>query len=60
MNTRFLRLLAERDWAFSPLVVDINGDLSQNDEKEIDVSSVVEKMIMIVYDIYGFFIFVLY
>ncbi|MBA0618159.1 hypothetical protein Godav_027542 [Gossypium davidsonii] len=33
---RFLRLLAEHDWAFSPLVVDINGDLSQNDEKEID------------------------
>ncbi|KAL4354660.1 hypothetical protein GQ457_06G039830 [Hibiscus cannabinus] len=33
---RFLRLLAEHDWAFSPLIVDINGDLSQNDEKEID------------------------
>ncbi|XP_021273608.1 nucleolar protein 6 [Herrania umbratica] len=33
---RFLRLLAEHDWAFSPLVVDINGDLSQNDEKEIE------------------------
>ncbi|XWS42061.1 hypothetical protein CRYUN_Cryun17cG0136500 [Craigia yunnanensis] len=33
---RFLRLLAEHDWAFSPLVVDINGDLSQNDEKVID------------------------
>ncbi|GMI78326.1 hypothetical protein like AT1G63810 [Hibiscus trionum] len=33
---RFLRLLAEHDWTFSPLIVDINGDLSQNDEKEID------------------------
>ncbi|KAE8655090.1 putative ADP-ribosylation factor [Hibiscus syriacus] len=33
---RFLRLLAEYDWTFSTLIVDINGDLSQNDEKEID------------------------
>ncbi|OMO95209.1 Nrap protein [Corchorus capsularis] len=33
---RFLRLLAEHDWAFSPLVVDINGDLTQNDQKEFD------------------------
>ncbi|XP_021908004.1 LOW QUALITY PROTEIN: nucleolar protein 6 [Carica papaya] len=33
---RFLRLLAEYDWTFSPLVVDINNDLSRNDEKEIN------------------------
>lgn len=45
LNIRFLRLLAEHDWAFSPLVVDINGDLSQNDDKEIDVSFAVQKMI---------------
>ncbi|GLT80019.1 hypothetical protein SLA2020_514820 [Shorea laevis] len=32
---RFLQLLAEYDWTFSPLVVDINNDLSGNDEKEI-------------------------
>ncbi|GLT39138.1 hypothetical protein SLA2020_133450 [Shorea laevis] len=33
---RFLRLLADYDWTFSPLVVDINNDLSRNDEKEIN------------------------
>lgn len=33
---RFLRLLSEYDWAFSPLVVDINNDLSRDDEKDID------------------------
>ncbi|KAK4741434.1 hypothetical protein SAY87_025022 [Trapa incisa] len=33
---RFLRLLADYNWAFSPLVVDINNDLSQEDEREID------------------------
>ncbi|QCD91028.1 U3 small nucleolar RNA-associated protein 22 [Vigna unguiculata] len=32
---RFLRLLSNYDWTFSPLVVDINNDLSQSDEKEI-------------------------
>ncbi|KAB1213028.1 Nucleolar protein 6 [Morella rubra] len=32
---RFLRLLSEYDWSFSALVVDINGDLSQNDKREI-------------------------
>ncbi|KAL3525384.1 hypothetical protein ACH5RR_013756 [Cinchona calisaya] len=32
---RFLRLLSEYDWTFSALVVDINGDLSPEDEKEI-------------------------
>lgn len=35
---RFLRLLSEYDWAFSALVVDINGDLTLNDEKEVNVS----------------------
>lgn len=34
---RFLRLLSEYDWTFSALVVDINGDLSPEDEKEINV-----------------------
>ncbi|CAK9152397.1 unnamed protein product [Ilex paraguariensis] len=33
---RFLRLLSEYDWAFSPLVVDINGDLTPGDKKEIN------------------------
>ncbi|XP_052196632.1 uncharacterized protein LOC127803986 isoform X2 [Diospyros lotus] len=33
---RFLRLLSEYDWAFSALVVDINGDLTGNDDKEIN------------------------
>lgn len=33
---RFLRLLAEYDWTFSPLIIDINDDLSRNDEKEIN------------------------
>lgn len=32
---RFLRLLSEYDWTFSPLVVDINNDLASNGEKEI-------------------------
>ncbi|KDP42811.1 hypothetical protein JCGZ_23753 [Jatropha curcas] len=32
---RFLRLLADYDWTFSPLVVDINVDLTPNDRKEI-------------------------
>ncbi|XP_027117353.1 uncharacterized protein [Coffea arabica] len=32
---RFLRLLSEYDWTFSALVVDINGDLTPEDEKEI-------------------------
>ncbi|CAM8912250.1 unnamed protein product [Rhodiola kirilowii] len=32
---RFLRLLSEYDWMFSPLVVDINHDLSSEDEKKI-------------------------
>ncbi|XP_010533807.1 PREDICTED: nucleolar protein 6 [Tarenaya hassleriana] len=33
---RFLRLLADYDWMFCPLIVDINDDLSRNDEKEIN------------------------
>lgn len=36
---RFLRLLSEYDWTFSPLVVDINHDLSSEDEKKIIVSA---------------------
>ncbi|XP_022152358.1 nucleolar protein 6 [Momordica charantia] len=32
---RFLRLLSEYDWTFSPLVIDINNDLGANEEKEI-------------------------
>lgn len=38
---RFLRLLYEHDWTFSPLIVDINGDLSPDEEKEINVSTIV-------------------
>lgn len=38
---RFLRLLYEHDWTFSPLIVDINGDLSPDEEKEINVSTMV-------------------
>lgn len=33
---RFLRLLSEYDWSFSPLIVDINGDLNPDDKKEIN------------------------
>ncbi|KAK7307534.1 hypothetical protein VNO77_40695 [Canavalia gladiata] len=33
---RFLQLLSHYDWTFSPLVVDINNDLSHSDEKEIN------------------------
>ncbi|KAL6005249.1 hypothetical protein ACLOJK_005811 [Asimina triloba] len=36
-QARFLRLLANYDWTFSPLVVDINNDLTLEDEKEINV-----------------------
>uniref|UniRef100_A0A2P2LWG1 Nucleolar RNA-associated family protein n=1 Tax=Rhizophora mucronata TaxID=61149 RepID=A0A2P2LWG1_RHIMU len=32
---RFLRLLAEYDWTFSALVVDMNNDLTPSDKKEI-------------------------
>lgn len=33
---RFLRLLSEYDWNFSALIVDINDELTAEDEKEID------------------------
>lgn len=33
---RFLRLLSQYDWSFSPLIVDINGDLTTDDDKEIN------------------------
>ncbi|CAI9114714.1 OLC1v1015496C1 [Oldenlandia corymbosa var. corymbosa] len=33
---RFLRLLSDYDWMFSALVVDINGDLTSADQKEIN------------------------
>uniref|UniRef100_A0A5B7C9D5 Putative nucleolar protein 6 isoform X2 n=1 Tax=Davidia involucrata TaxID=16924 RepID=A0A5B7C9D5_DAVIN len=33
---RFLRLLSEYDWTYSTLIVDINGDLIPDDEKEIN------------------------
>ncbi|CAK7339575.1 unnamed protein product [Dovyalis caffra] len=32
---RFLRLLAEYDWIFSPLIVDLNSDFNPSDKKEI-------------------------
>lgn len=37
MFCRFLRLLSEYDWSFSPLIVDVNGDLTPKDDKEINV-----------------------
>ncbi|KAL8507398.1 hypothetical protein ACS0TY_018083 [Phlomoides rotata] len=33
---RFLRLLSKYDWSFCPLIVDINGDLTPDDDKEIN------------------------
>ncbi|RRT62347.1 hypothetical protein B296_00042646, partial [Ensete ventricosum] len=33
---RFLRMLSNYDWAFTPLIVDINEDFTLEDEKEID------------------------
>ncbi|KAK2981597.1 hypothetical protein RJ640_011127 [Escallonia rubra] len=33
---RFLRLLSDYDWTFSALIVDINGDLTKDDEKGIN------------------------
>ncbi|KAH6800552.1 nucleolar protein [Perilla frutescens var. hirtella] len=35
---RFLRLLSDYDWSFSPLIVDINGDLTPDEDKEINES----------------------
>lgn len=42
---RFLRLLSEYDWTFSPLVVDINNDLGPNDEKEINENFMMSRKI---------------
>nr|XP_007132715.1 hypothetical protein PHAVU_011G118700g [Phaseolus vulgaris]ESW04709.1 hypothetical protein PHAVU_011G118700g [Phaseolus vulgaris] len=39
----FWRLLSHYDWTFSPLVVDINSDLSQSDEKEINDNFLLRK-----------------
>lgn len=39
---RFLRLLAEYDWTFSALVVDINNDFGPEDFKVIDVGFPIE------------------
>lgn len=36
---RFLRLLSDHDWMFTPLIVDINEDMTPDDEKEINVSN---------------------
>ncbi|KAL8250850.1 hypothetical protein R6Q59_034543 [Mikania micrantha] len=33
---RFLRLLSEHDWMFTPMIVDINEDMTLDDEKEIN------------------------
>ncbi|KAF3447128.1 hypothetical protein FNV43_RR12308 [Rhamnella rubrinervis] len=33
---RFLELLSDYKWTFSPLIIDINNDLHPNDEKEIN------------------------
>ncbi|KAL5557295.1 hypothetical protein UlMin_039531 [Ulmus minor] len=33
---RFLRLLSDYDWTFSPLIVDINNDIPSDEEKEIN------------------------
>lgn len=45
LECRFLRLLSEYDWTFSPLVVDINNDLGPDDEKEINVSDESEQLL---------------
>lgn len=36
---RFLRLLSEYDWAFSPLIVDFDGDFSTEEKNKINVST---------------------
>ncbi|KAF9609709.1 hypothetical protein IFM89_018157 [Coptis chinensis] len=33
---RFLRFLSNYDWMFTPLIIDINNDLTSKDEKEIN------------------------
>ncbi|XP_058112388.1 uncharacterized protein LOC131255639 isoform X1 [Magnolia sinica] len=40
---RFLRLLSSYDWTFSPLVVDINNDLTLEDEKEVNENFVASR-----------------
>jgi hypothetical protein len=35
---RFLRLVAYHDWALSPLIVDVNGDLTMKEEGQMMVS----------------------
>lgn len=40
---RFLRLLSNYDWAFSPLIVDINDDFSSKDEKEINENFILSR-----------------
>ena len=34
---RFLRLLSEYDWKFSPMIIDINGDITAENKTEINV-----------------------
>lgn len=36
---RFLRLLSEYDWAFSPLIVDFDDDFSTEEKNKINVSN---------------------
>lgn len=50
---RFLRLLSQDDWTYSPLVVDITNDLSPSDEKEINVSCVTECIMLELVDNVG-------
>lgn len=40
---RFLRLLSNYDWTFSPLIVDINDDFTSKDEKEICENFIVSR-----------------
>ncbi|XP_078435901.1 nucleolar protein isoform X2 [Wolffia australiana] len=40
---RFLRLLANYDWGFSPLIVDINNDLTLEDIKQIDEAFILSR-----------------
>ncbi|CAA7387761.1 unnamed protein product [Spirodela intermedia] len=40
---RFLRLLANYDWTFSPLIVDINNDLTLEDKKQINEAFILSR-----------------
>lgn len=40
---RFLRLLSNYDWTFAPLIVDINGDFTSKDEKEINETFILSR-----------------